>query len=365
MDKSTMEGHRSNVLIRNWQQTLVDYRGGVDDLNLEDMIADSVRSHEHTNPNTKSYRSARTVRAAILGGVVFEALGQEALMLQGENGLVPMNPGTRITPDVDIVLNQMPDAFANLALSFTGAYQARLEADADMAFYTHALDGINDWYWSSRIESIPFRTDEPCDVDRLKREWHETPDFDSGFLSLVADNVAGCADLSVALGMSLCRAKQRVCTTDELSDFFRKSLVTANDLASVSRRRLLHPPIALPYHFGYRVLSGDEEMLHSKYLVAVPDNRGGYKALWNIRSLRNGGYPHASHCPGSNYNPLQLRTEAEQQAIQANLGSFNLKGLVETRAIPSGQIMLARSLTAAQATTYQETDWQERVLAAG
>jgi hypothetical protein len=354
--------------MQTWQQTFVDERGGTDGQNFDAFVEETRHAHEGTNPTTQAYRTVRTERAIILGATVFEALSQDALNGSGSEDSAHGTYEGLITDDVRTVLDQMPPSFADLALRYASAFQLRMRQEAGTqppsihdttyGFYEAAHAALIDSYWETRIASNTF---EPCDRERLKREWEQSRDFDFDILSLVADNVAGSFDLSVAMGMSLFRAKGRVCSGEELSRYFADNLETAASLASVNRNKLINPPIVLPYHFGYRVISGDAELAKSHYIHAE-ELGSGYKARWCHRSLQESDWPSPGHCPGSNYNGLRPRTEAELTSIQTSLAFVGLGRLVEGGTITSGQLMLSDAFKIAQTSLYQGGEWQEQVL---
>lgn len=122
----------------------------------------------------------------------------------------------------------------------------------------------------------------------------------------------------------------------------------------------------LPCGYGQGVLQGDEAVLAETYLEAVNDT-GTWTARWAHPALRKGRQQRRpGYCPGSDYNPLQPRTDEELGAIKRKLAAYGLENaqlIDDTGRIAAGRLVVADALHIAEDTLYQDRTWQKLALA--
>lgn len=357
---------REANFMQSWQQRLVDERGGVDGQNYSDLVRASHEAYEGMNPKIRGYSEVRTVRAVVLGAVGFESFCQDALI---EQALEP-TPVTAVSYTAPYELLSLPKPFEDLVTGYFAAFKTRRNQDslhpslqsAGFRFYECANVEFNDAYWEARLASDDLG---PASREHLEELREQTKDFNNVMLDGFSNNVSTALDVLVAFGASLCIAKQRPCRAEELGEYAIDNIEAATALTSATREQLTGVGAALPATYR-SVLQGDTETAGQRYVTAIEDKDKacGYRAQWCHPSLRNGKWKHPGYCPASDYNSLRPRTDEEATAAEASLGLVGLSGLIADGSVTAGQLVIAKTLRVARETIFQETEWQERVIAA-
>lgn len=350
--------------MQSWQQCLVNERGGVDGQNYANLVQATHEAHEGMDLDKRGYSEVRTVRAIVLGGVLFESICQNVLVEQG-NEPQPVAPSYEI-PQANL-LPPLPKPFESLATGYLAGLQARASQDSSrpshrstgFKFYEGAYGELLDPYWEERLASGDLGHSTREELEKL---WEQSKNFNNVMLSAFGDNVSDSLDILIAFGASLSLAKQRPCQPEELSEYVTDNIDVATALISVTRQQRKNPKAALPFRYGCGVLLGETEMISQQYVEAIEDNDKdcGYQARWRHPSLRGGSWKRPGHCPASDYNRLQPRTDEEAIAIEASLGSVGLSRLFVDGSVTSGQLTVAKALGVARTTVYREDEWQKR-----
>lgn len=361
---------RDANFMQGWQQTFVDKRGGADGQNYSGLVKASHIAHEGTNPAARDYNEVRTVRATLLGGVVFETLCQHGLIEQGLQPAPPVTP-YRDAPEIDpVTLDHLMPAFEDVAAGYLAAFQQRSEQDSSQlplpqatsfGFFEGAYTELVDSYWQTRIAAEDFGGGT---LEEAKKAWEQAKDFNYTMLSVLGDSVAVSLDVLVAMGAGLCREKRRACSPEEHSEFLIENIDVVTALSSATRNQRKGLQVALPYGYGYRVLRGDAGMIRQPYIRAIKKEDGKYRAQWRHPSLRHGSWPRPGHCPASDYNRLRPRTDQELSAITESLASIGLSKLVVDDSVTLTHLLVGKALRVAQGSAYEDSEWQERVVKA-
>jgi hypothetical protein len=356
---------READFMQNWQQRLVIERGGTGGHTYCDLVQAVREAHEGVDPTKRGYYEVRTVRAVVLGAVGFESLCEDALNGQGLEFAGPLP--CRAGPDF---LPAMPEGFDKQTADYVVAFHGRTATEqtgppspqaTNFGFYEGAYAEFVDQYWEERIASNDLGVHSP---EELQEVWEASRVFGNVVAGLFADSVEASLDLLLAFGGGLCLAKRRPCGAEELSEYFADNMDVVTGLASVTREQRKGPKAALPFYYGSNVLNGDSQALAQQYVRAIKED-GGYRAQWRHTSLRNGRWRRPGFCPASDYSPLSPRTDHEHKAIGALLAPLGLEGLVSPDGrITAAELVIAQGLGIAQNTIYQQTEWQERMLAA-
>jgi hypothetical protein len=360
---------REANFMQGWQQTLVDERGGTNGQNYADLVKASHAAHEGTNPAKRAYNDVRTVRAIILGGAIFESLCQDALIEQSIDSAPATLPYEDIVAEVEpSTLDRLAPPFEGIVTEYMAALKVRTEQglpeplsclDASFLFYEGAYSTLKDDYWRERIAAGDIGGGT---TEEAHKAWEQSSDFNNYVvLALFGDNVAASTDVLVAMAAGLCMAKRRPCSAEELTEFIVENVDTATTVASTTRSQRKGPQAALPYGYGYKILQGDEQMLGNMFVKAIKED-GRWRAQWSHHSLRAGNWPRPGHCPASDYNTLQPRTEDELLAVEASLGTLGLSRLIEDNRVTSAQMVIAKALRISQASIFLDDEWQERLI---
>jgi hypothetical protein len=354
--------------MQDWQQTFIDERGGSDGQNFQRLVDASSAIHEGTNPASSSYNEVRTTRAIVLGAAALETFCQDALIEQGLRA-APLVEPYRDVPNDPTTLDRLPLIFEDIAAGYLAAFKMRSRHDSaqlplpqatSFTFYEGAHAQLADDYWQARLETGDMGSYSPED---LKKAQEQSGDFNYTMVALFGDNVAGSIDLLVALGASLCIAKQRVCSAEEHTEFFKDNVDVITRLTSVNRNLRSGSRPVLPLGCGYRILQGEEAALKQRHIRADKEN-SRWRAHWYHPSLRRRNWPRPGHCPASDYNQLRPRTEEEFSALQSSLASLGLSNLINGESITTAQLVIAKTHKVAKATIYQDEKWQEAVIGA-
>jgi hypothetical protein len=309
----------------------------------------------------------------VTGAGIFECLIECALIENGDIVSTASPTYEEVTANIPpITLNRLPEPFRDGVVDYVAGAKTKQVAEPGPAsaestafgFYTGAMSRLRGDYVDSRIAAGDI---EGIGIDALQQQLTKT-DFALGVVPEgSADNVNVNADILTAIAVALCCAKNRICSSEELTDFVVDNFEITTNLSSATRELLRGKSArpALPYGYGQGILQGDERMLAGRYVKAAKDDTGKWIASWPHASLRRGNWPMPGHCPASDYNLLQPTTEqlfAVGRSL-ARLGiGFDPNRVIENNRFPGAKFVVARALGVASKTVFQDSTRQERLL---
>jgi hypothetical protein len=353
--------NRYTTFIRDWQQRFVDSRGGDCGDNYDNLVQASEYLHRDQNSLIREYNTARTIRAVTIGAGAAETYFRSSLIDQQDYFDLDNPADVQITDDLRCGFEELPLSLQEIVTDTASARLMLLAEDnnrepslisTSFNFYEAAHSAINDIYWAARITLTRDRDE----IERLNQAWANSSIFNyipfSGFI----ENASAAFDLFMVMGVSLCRARREVCSSDDLYEYFVDNFDVVTALASTKRK-----DNGFRFHYGARVLAGDPGVLGENYLLAKKEG-GAYRSHWNRSIVHQAVLNNPGHCPAATQNRIRPRNRAEVDAVAKCLGNAGLGDYIVDGSVSTGQLFVARVLPKFAQTIFQNTEWQELFL---